>query len=238
MAVNFKDYLPQLKELQEIDRRLRQVEFELAAIPEQLETSGAEYLVVARALQEKETTLSTMNKERQSLETLIKEQTIQVQEREKRLYAIKTQKEYQATLKEIAQMKKETKDREERVLKLLEEGEKLTQEITQLKSQAADKEGGYRQIEGELKKRQEEVETEKARITERRPALLKELPPEILKKYEFIKKRFADALASVKKGICQGCNMNIPAQFYNEMLRAADLRNCPNCHRLIYPEEV
>jgi len=238
MSVNFKEYLPQLKELQEIDRRLRQIEAEFTLIPEQLQTSGADYLTIARALQEKETTLEAMTQERQGLEEDIKRLTTQIQEREKRLYAIKTQKEYQATLKEIAQMKKENKEREERVLTLLEGAEKITPEITQLKSEAADKEDGFRQIEEELKKKQQALKVEQENLSQRRPTLLKELPPEILKKYEFIRRRYMDALAGVKRGICQGCNMNIPPQFYNEMLKTMDLKNCPNCHRLIYPEGI
>lgn len=236
MTIDFKQFLPQLKELQEMDRRLLQIEFESKAIPEQLETSGSEYLALSRELQDKESASQAMTKERLKLEEDLKILSVQIQEKEKRLYAIKTQKEYQATLKEIAQIKKENKDREERILTLLEGFEKISQEVTQLKSGIADKEGGYRQIEGDLKKSQQDLEVEKERVIQRRPELLKELPPEVLKKYDTVKKRYSDAVASVVKGICQGCNMNIPPQVYNEMLKMKDLRNCPSCHRLIYVE--
>lgn len=232
----FKEYLPLLKELQEIDTHLKKVEIELAAIPGQLESSGGDYLELARALKEKETAVQQMTTERQSLEEALKRDTVLAQEREKRLFAIKTQKEYQATLKEVAELKKDNKDKENRILALLESAEKISQEITQLKSQTADKEGAYRQVEAELKKKQEELTAQQLQITNRKPALLKELPSEVLKKYEFVKRRYTNAVAVVKKGVCQGCHMNIPSQFYNEMLKAADLRHCPHCHRLIYPE--
>lgn len=234
MGISFKDYLPQLKELQEIDKRIRLVEAELKAVPEQLASGGAEYLALTRVFQDKESLCNNLTEERLGLETQVKESVLQVQDREKRLYAIKTQKEYQATLKEIAQLKKENKDREERVLAIMEQTEKISEEITQLKSEIADKEGGFRQIEAELKQREEELKAERDRKGERRPVLLKELPAEIIKKYDVAKKRYADAVAAVRKGICYGCNMNIPPQFYNEMLKTMDLKNCPNCHRLIY----
>lgn len=236
MAIDFKVYLPQLRELQEIDKRIRIVEMELQSIPEQLTTSGAEYFALTTALQEKDNLSNNLTEERLGLETQTKETSLQVQDREKRLYAIKTQKEYQATLKEIAQMKKENKDREERILAILEQSEKISQEITQLKLEIADKEGGFRQIETELKTRQQVMTTEKEEKEKRRPTLLKELPVEIVKKYDVVRRRFGDAVAAVKKGVCYGCNMNIPPQFYNEMLKMRDLRSCPNCHRLIYVE--
>ncbi|MDO8526519.1 MAG: C4-type zinc ribbon domain-containing protein [Deltaproteobacteria bacterium] len=234
MTIDFKQYLPQLKELQELDRRIRQIEFDLVLIPEQLHTSGADYLTIAHSLKEKEGQCEAMTEERLNLETAVKETTAKVLDREKRVYAIKTQKEYQATLKEIAQMKQDNKARDERILVLLAGTEKINEEITQLKSQITDKESGYRQIEGELKKKQGDLETERSSISERRPALLEELPAEILKKYDFIRRSYPDPVAGVKREICQGCNMNIPPQLYNEMLRVMDLRNCPNCHRLIY----
>lgn len=234
MATDFKQYLPQLKELQNIDTRIRKIDFELRAIPEKLEASGGEFLVIDRSLKEKEALLAAMTKERQELEQSVKEEAETAADREKRLFAIKTQKEYQATIKEIAQLKKESKDKEDRILALLEKGEKITAEITQQKTEAADKEGGFRQIESELKARELELEKEKVQLGERRPALLKELPAPILKKYELVRQRYDDAVAFVKKGICQGCNINVPPQFYNEMLKMKDLRECPTCHRLIY----
>ena len=234
MTISFKQYLSQLKELQNIDTRIRKIDFELRAIPEKLEASGGEFLVLNRSVKDKEAALAAMTKERQELEQSVKEQAVMAADREKRLFAIKTQKEYHATIKEIAQLKKDSKDKEDRILALLEQGEKINAEITQQKTEAADIEGGFRQIEAELKSKEKELAAERVLLGERRPALLKELPAPILKKYELVKQRYDDAVAIVKKGICQGCNMNVPPQFYNEMLKMKDLRECPTCHRLIY----
>ena len=234
MTISFKQYLSQLKELQNIDTRIRKIDFELRAIPEKLEASGGEFLVLNRSVKDKEAALAAMTKERQELEQSVKEQAVMAADREKRLFAIKTQKEYHATIKEIAQLKKDSKDKEDRILALLEQGEKINAEITQQKTEAADIEGGFRQIEAELKSKEKELAAERVLLGERRPALLKELPAPILKKYELVKQRYDDAVAFVKKGICQGCNMNVPPQFYNEMLKSGDLKQCPTCHRLIY----
>ena len=70
----------------------------------------------------------------------------------------------------------------------------------------------------------------------KRPALVSQIPDDILKKYNTIRTRFVNALVVVRRGSCAGCNMNIPPQLYNEMLKTTVLRYCPNCQRLIYVE--
>lgn len=234
---NEHSYLPTLSEMQKIDVRLQQAEKELEAIPTQLATGGAEYLTLKGASDQKQAAHNAMQKEHLALEEAVKTTQIEIDLREKRLSSLKTQKEYQATAKEIAQMKQENKQREARILQLLEGEETLQKESTQLISELADKEGIYRQLEGELKQRQAALEQEVVALREQKPKLLESLPPEILKKYELVKRRYVNPLAPVQRGICYGCNMNIPPQFYNEMRKHKDLRNCPNCHRLIYVEE-
>jgi len=35
---------------------------------------------------------------------------------------------------------------------------------------------------------------------------------------------------------CQGCNMGIPPQLYNIVLRGENIETCPYCHRIMYYE--
>jgi predicted nucleic acid-binding Zn-ribbon protein len=42
------------------------------------------------------------------------------------------------------------------------------------------------------------------------------------------------AVGPVKNGICQACNMNIPPQRFNELIKGNSLLFCPNCRRIIY----
>jgi hypothetical protein len=42
------------------------------------------------------------------------------------------------------------------------------------------------------------------------------------------------AIVAVRNAVCQGCNMNIPPQVYNELQRCDSLRYCPSCFRIIY----
>jgi predicted nucleic acid-binding Zn-ribbon protein len=54
-------------------------------------------------------------------------------------------------------------------------------------------------------------------------------------KYEQIfERRGGTAVVEARNGICQGCRMRVPPQLYNELQRHRDIRNCPNCHRIIF----
>ena len=63
--------------------------------------------------------------------------------------------------------------------------------------------------------------------------------PELMEKYNMIKKQQGKEIAvvPVKNAVCYGCNVNLPPQMYNELQRRDSLKFCPNCERIIYWEE-
>lgn len=231
---SFKEYLPVLRELQKIDARIREVTAALQVISGERQEKGADYLSIKGSLDQKETEFSKITFERLNLERQSQEMGTEIHRREERLNGIKTQQEYQATIKEIAQIKQTNKERETRILVLMEQGEKLNEEITQLKSQATDKEGDFQALEKQITEQEASLKMEETQILERRPELLKGLPAMLLKKYDTSRKRYINGIAVVLRGICQGCFMGVPPQFFNEMVKYQDLRQCPKCSRLIY----
>ena len=238
MSIEFTKQLQQLKELQQLDNQIRKISIELKEIPETLETRGKEYWVLSKSVQEKEKGNEVLNKERLNLEKELQDSIAFLQEREKRLNAITTPKEYQAAVKEVADAKNANKNREERILALMGEIEKNNEEIKQLKLGLSDKEGEFRKIEEELKGRSEGLHQEQESLEKKRSELILLIAPETLNKYDTVRGRFArgNALVEVKKGICQGCFMNIPHQAYNEMLKMTIFRYCPHCQRMVYAE--
>jgi predicted nucleic acid-binding Zn-ribbon protein len=67
--------------------------------------------------------------------------------------------------------------------------------------------------------------------------LKKEIPGELLRKYEQIKGAGRGvAVVAVWKEICDGCHMSIPPQLYNQLQKTTTLITCPNCNRIIYWE--
>ena len=48
-----------------------------------------------------------------------------------------------------------------------------------------------------------------------------------------LKKENGLAIAKVRNEVCTGCNMNIPPQLYNEVLKLNRLIQCPNCKKIL-----
>ena len=45
-------------------------------------------------------------------------------------------------------------------------------------------------------------------------------------------------MAPVIAGACQGCNMSLPPQMYNNLRVSLGTELCPSCHRIIYAAEA
>ena len=88
------------------------------------------------------------------------------------------------------------------------------------------------------------VETEKL---ERQPvidkaerdlkALAKQLSPEVLKRYETIKKKHPNPVASLNDNRCTGCGMSVSMTAVRKFSAGTDLVECENCGRLICRKE-
>ena len=234
MKPDFDAQLTLLKELQEIDLRLNEITEKLELLPEKIATIESAYRQVKDDLETSKKELSEAEKTRRHEELELATTQEHAKQREAKLYAIKTTKEYQAVLKEIAETKKANKEREDRILALMEQIEGLTKKITQLETDLADKEAAYRKEDLVIKAEEVELKRTLESFEARRPSLISQIDIKVVRKYDYVRQRYPDALVHVSRGVCQGCSMNVPPQLYNEMLRFAELKNCPSCHRLIY----
>jgi uncharacterized protein len=69
----------------------------------------------------------------------------------------------------------------------------------------------------------------------RRQRIASQVAAELISRYELIfSRRGGTAVVEVAGGICQGCYMNIPPQFLNEIIKSEKLNLCPSCQRILY----
>lgn len=238
MTAEFQEQLALVCELQEIDLTLHNLKLLLDGLPEKIQEIESIYIAAKTELEATKAELAEVEKAKRSDETDLAASVDHLRTREAKLYAIKTNKEYQAALKEVADGKRANKEREDRILQAMEKIEALTQKTTQLTAEFADKEAAYR-------KKLEEVKAEEAAVHEKmkadsahRPDVVARIEKKVLRKYDFVRQRYAMAVAKVSGGVCLGCSTKIPPQLYNEMLRREELKNCPSCQRLIYVVEA
>jgi len=237
MAADFEEQLALLRELQDIDLSLHKIERELASLPEKIAGEQKAFDEINERMTALSSEREQVEHDRRADEKDLAASVEHLREREAKLYAIKTNKEYQAAIKEIAEGKRLNREREDRVLQAMERIEALGQEIAQLEADHAEKEKTL----GEARKAidAEEVELKKTHEhhVSRRPKLLESLTKDALRKYEFVRRRYTDALVEVADGVCTGCSRKLPPQLYNEVLRKEHFKACPNCQRLVYVPE-
>jgi len=237
MTAPFEAQLSLLKELQEIDLNSHKIEQTLAALPEKLSAEQASYDEVRMRLDAVTAERADVEHARRTDEMELAASVEHLRERETKLYAIKTNKEYQAAIKEISEGKRQNREREDRVLAAMERLEALGKEIAQLQNECAEKEGALSKAREAVAAEEAALKTELTRERSRRPELVASLEKETLRKYDFVRKRYTDALVGVIKGVCSGCSRRVPPQLFNEMLRKEGFKSCPNCQRLIFVGE-
>jgi len=147
---------------------------------------------------------------------------------------IKTNKEYQAVGREIAAARKQVAELEEQILQKITQLDELNGEIASSEAALAELEQNTNQRssekQSEIDKVQQDIDVDKLR----RDTITKELPANILKRYDSLRaQRRGHAVAVARDGYCLGCNMHLPPQLYNSLFRADELISCPHCQRML-----
>lgn len=234
-----------MKEKLKILIDLQRVEFEVAKIKSKLNhvDSLFENLDARVSDSEKELSgiqarLSDIQKQYRVYEADIQMNQSRIKKSREKLGAVKNNKEYQSILKEIEDMQIKNSLVEDEIIAILEQIETVEQTIHAKKTEA---EKIKTQVEIEKKElRQDTIQKQErlAGLEKDVDAISQQAQPELLRKYRLVKEQTRGlAIAPVHHAVCQGCNLNIPPQMYNELQRFETLKVCPHCQRIIYWEE-
>ncbi|MBN1957892.1 MAG: hypothetical protein JW773_06810 [Desulfuromonadales bacterium] len=227
-----------LRDLQEIDREISSIEMTRQGYREELAAFEADAARVQEMLDQLGDEVALLQQEEAQLQQELLKERDNVKRVEARLPEIQTQKEYVAVLKEIDMAKKSNRDLEEQL-------QAKQQEIAVLEEDRQEKEAELAKIQensnvrgAELKELLSESEETLLKRTQTRESVAGELPASLLKKYNTLfKRRGGVALAPARNGACLGCNMQLPPQQYNKLLRVNELQTCPHCNRILYVEQ-
>ncbi|MCK6556550.1 C4-type zinc ribbon domain-containing protein [Candidatus Binatia bacterium] len=175
-----------------------------------------------------------LDKQRREIESVIEADEARMKDRRMRLNRVRNERELQALRYEIEQGKEVNRTREEELLALLEAGEVAAATADEATRVLAEIESGAQTQTAEYRQRIRELEAAIAGSMAERERMVAGLETRLLRRYEQIfARRGGMAVVEVRNGICQGCFMNLPPQFFNELQRANDVRTCPNCHRIL-----
>ena len=233
-----KDQLVLLTELQRHDARIQELEQMKKSFPAKLEVMTADVKRVETMLERERTQLAETESWRKRQEDEMKSEEDRAIAAKQRSGAVKNAKEYMASERELQATRKSAQEREAEVAKLVEAVETARKSIAQ---HEADFLALKEHVAGEEKAANEKIAEFDGQIAEERKlreVVAKRVRPDVLKKYSTIRMRRGLAMAPVKNGTCQGCNMNIPPQMANQLRTGAEVQTCPSCNRFIYAAEA
>ncbi len=237
--MSLQEDIKQLIELQKIDLQVRRLDDEMAAGLAEIEKRRARIENHRSEMQELEERRVACEARKKELETLIEEEFAKIKDRQTKMMNVQTNREYQSLLKEIEDGKEANRQREDESVLLMEEIESINKQYTELRNVCEAEEKLLKEEEANAANQASELQGEKEKIIKSRASKAKKVKANVLKRYELLRERRNGlAIVGVSNGVCLGCNMNIPPQMFNNLMRADELLSCPICNRMMFYQPV
>lgn len=230
-----KDDIRSLMDLQAIDLQMQALDRQIVLGHGDIEQRTAKIEARKNAIAEYTEKLAAGEKRKRQLDAEVEDELVRIKDRQTKLMNVQTNREYQSLLKEVEDGKLANKQREDELLLILDQSESLkkkTEEesnlVTAEETLLVEEREKVAQTVGELSRQKEEIEKS-------REGKAKKVNASYLRKYEMLRER-RDGLAvtPVTNGVCRGCNMNIPPQLFNDLLRDDKILSCPTCNRIMF----
>lgn len=239
MSDEIQEQIQTLKKLQAAEDKVHDLQIELnqvdASLADLESKLGDSQLEVASTAEELEAARKTY---RQG-ELDIKSNQEMVLKSDAKLRQVKTNKEYQSTLREIDELKRRNSALEDELLELLDKIESTETDLAEREKRANQRRNEIIAQQNSIKDEAAEKQTALAALKTERDEIASVIPKAVMAQVEDIKMlRGRPVISAVSDYICSGCNMNIPAQLYNELQRFDSIKRCPMCQRIIYWTEM
>lgn len=230
-----REEIDNLMDLQSIDLQIQKLDNRMAEGAGDLDERKAAIKRHKNEIIEYGERFETGEKRQRELEAMIEDGIAKLKERQAKQMNIQNDREYHSILKEIEDTKQQNKQREDELVLLVEQTESIKAKIDELTALCQSEEAALQKEVETVANVAQDLETQKNKIQKNRDKQVKKVNGKLLKRYEMLReKRNGLALAAVTKGVCRGCNMNIPPQLFNNLLKEDEILSCPTCNRMMY----
>jgi hypothetical protein len=228
--------IEQVTRLQSLDKKIAEVEREVATLPKHIAQIEKALDSHNRRLEADRAALVANQKERKQLEDDVKVENQKISKLRDQMLGAKTNEQYRAFQHEISFCETAIRQAEDRVLELMSESEPLDSAV--------------KKAEGALKQEQQHVDAEKAKARERtatdqkqldelkaeRQQLVAGLRKPAYAAYERIRKKWrgGSAVAEALEGRCSACQILLRPQFFQDLRHSNEMMFCESCGRILY----
>ena len=233
-----QEKLKALVELQKVDLEIAALRKSADVHPKQMAELENEQGAARSAVEAERSRLADLERQKRTLEQNIQDEKEKVKKWEARLAEQRSTREYAALAREIDIAKKANQTMADELQEL---GKTITVARETVKGKEQEFAAKQDQLSGrmtELKKKIGESEGQVKELEAKRAQAAATVDPTLLRRYDTVRKKKLPALAAVRDGTCQGCNMNVPPQLYNTLAVTFGTDVCPSCHRIIYATQA
>jgi predicted nucleic acid-binding Zn-ribbon protein len=224
-----------LREIQEVDRQIREIERAKTDLPQKRAGVRAARERERADIDASKALVGKNDEERRRLEKEIAFDKDALARFEARAREVTSTEAFAAAGKELETRKKSIAEKEDTVMKIMEEREVLEKKAAQLEADFAGVGKKYDEQEKELEAQNAEVDQKTLGLRQQREAMAKAIDKSLLARYEQIfKRREGSAIVAVRGEVCQGCDMGVPPQIAN-FVRSGEqgVQTCPHCSRIL-----
>jgi uncharacterized protein len=223
-----------LYDLKQIDEQIRDLTQRKLKKPGLLLETRKKLTEAEAKLKIKSDQLETENKKKNQLTDILNDEKEKLQKSEIKLNSVKNSKEYQAALKEVNQAKKTITNLQEQELGRLEILGVIEKEFETVESEFKKVSKEHETVLVEIKDDINIIERELTDIRDQKSKILKNLPEEIKSRYTKVyDNKGGIGIAIVNNSRCSVCNLSLPRQLCNEILKGDKIHHCPSCQRVI-----
>jgi len=232
--------LKKLKDLQLVDSEIFNLEEELDNLPEKNEKLLSQIGEMEGKLEELKNAIGIQMEEKQKRENILKKGEDKLKNiTGKQQSAIRNKEEYNALLREIDNIKRFNRDISDEVAEIDKEVGFKTTELQLIESESLENIKEFKDIIANNEKRMANLEKNLEKKYKDREKIAEKIRPVVARKYQriFESSLNGKAIALVEERVCLGCNMTLPPELYNLVLRSKRIEVCPNCQCILVPSE-
>lgn len=238
MSSQASDQIKLLRELQEIDRQIRDIERAKSDLPLRRAELRASRERDRADIDNAKTQQLRNDEERRRLEKEIAFDKEALERFEERAQDVSSPDAFNAANRELDTRRKAIKEKEDQIVRLMEEREVLEKKAAQLEVEFAEVDRKYAEQEKELEAQNAEVDERTSGLRQQRAELAKGVERGLLSRYDMVfKRREGIAVVAVASEVCRGCDMGVPPQIAN-FVRSGEqgVQSCPHCNRILFWE--
>ncbi len=223
-----------LNELKTIDDHIKQLTVKKISKPRLLMETRQKLTVVENKLKSKTEQLELENRRKKQLSDIVSQEKEKLAKSEQKLASVKNNKEYQAVQKEITQFKKNIKNLEEQEKNRIEALAIIEKEFQEIESEFNSVNKEHESVLIKVKDEINSIERDLNDAKEKRNKSLSSLPEELKKRYTKIyENKDGIGISVIQENRCSVCNIALPRQLCNDILKGDRVFHCPSCQRVI-----